>query len=1068
MKKNKILSIILVFIMLATYIAPDFSHAVFAAEDLAYASKEESLEKEEPIQKDLENLNSNQNEDNQINYDKENPENIQNFIEENLSISEKNEIQEVEEDTNSEVKKDDEQSKDGNKDLKNTVIPTINKGLSEMKGQHIHDSATNLYLNGKSGNDAEGRGYSPDKPLKTFGKAKEIATNNQNIKKIIVTGTTELKDTEKEKISLKGTQAEILRGKGFKNYLFEVKENNTASLKNIIIDGKFQSNTERALIDVKNKATLNIESGTILKNNKIKKQSEKDTKGGAIHAVGATINMTGGTIKQNAAVYGGGIYLKDSILNFSGGKILKNTAHRIGHKIVDSEKNNKEYHAAGGGIIADEGATINLSKEAKILGNRSEEIGGGISVGTHAWPDRNNLLIMKGGSIKGNISAGTGGGIYIQAGFKSGGTNKAIINRGEIKNNKVKGESSSNFLFGGGGIYVNGLKYPQPPKRSSFENGKLKLKNAIIVNNKAGFAGAGYAACPISKTKIYVTDGVAIYKNNTTSVTGFQKIDKHSSRGKDLYIKSCTGVSEIGYDYKNHAGIPEYKLSKRMLGGVLNKWRKEDDSFLPLDKYEAKLKDGNELALHTDKTGNDLTESLGQVIISGNSAPVNGGGIGSNGDVTFGKEDEILTKVEVQKKWDIKGKSLPESIEVQLIAKLKNKEYVIETRELTADEGWKTTFEELPTEFNGEPANYTVKELEVPGYTTKIDGNAEDGFIITNSPETDIPKTTKIVGTKTWDDNKNQDGKRPESITIRLLANGKEVDSKKVTAKNNWSWSFTGLDKYDDAGKLINYTITEDTVEDYTSTVKGFDVTNSYTPGKTQVNVRKVWNDSNNQDGKRPEKIKVKLLADGKETGKELVLTEANNWAGSFTGLEAYKLGEKIDYTIEEVEVTGYKTTITGNEKIGYTITNSQTPETTSVHGAKIWKDCNDQDGKRPESITIRLFADGKEVDLKEVTAEDNWEWSFTGLDKYADGELINYTISEDPVEGYTSEVKGFDVVNTHGPGEKEVPGEGEDEDNENPKSGDPGLGQYLLTLSLSLVGIGVLLNKKKNSLNNK
>ena len=46
-----------------------------------------------------------------------------------------------------------------------------------------------------------------------------------------------------------------------------------------------------------------------------------------------------------------------------------------------------------------------------------------------------------------------------------------------------------------------------------------------------------------------------------------------------------------------------------------------------------------------------------------------------------------------------------------------------------------------------------------------------------------------IIGAKTWDDNNNQDGARPASITIRLLANGTEVDSKEVTAADQWEWS---------------------------------------------------------------------------------------------------------------------------------------------------------------------------------------------------------------------------------------------------------------------------------------
>ena len=53
---------------------------------------------------------------------------------------------------------------------------------------------------------------------------------------------------------------------------------------------------------------------------------------------------------------------------------------------------------------------------------------------------------------------------------------------------------------------------------------------------------------------------------------------------------------------------------------------------------------------------------------------------------------------------------------------------------------------------------------------------------------------------------------------------------------------------------------------------------NTYTPAKTEVSVKKVWKDENNQDGKRPSSVTVKLLADGQDTGKTLELTEANGW----------------------------------------------------------------------------------------------------------------------------------------------------------------------------------------------
>ncbi len=107
-------------------------------------------------------------------------------------------------------------------------------------------------------------------------------------------------------------------------------------------------------------------------------------------------------------------------------------------------------------------------------------------------------------------------------------------------------------------------------------------------------------------------------------------------------------------------------------------------------------------------------------------------------------------------------------------------------------------------------------------------------------------------------------------------------------------------------GKAIVYTVEEVAVAGYKSEITGdattgYTITNSYTPGKTEVPVKKVWDDKNNQDGKRPASVTVKLLADGQDTGKTLELNKENNWSGNFTDLDVNKVGKAIKYTIEEV-----------------------------------------------------------------------------------------------------------------------------------------------------------------------
>ena len=339
---------------------------------------------------------------------------------------------------------------------------------------------------------------------------------------------------------------------------------------------------------------------------------------------------------------------------------------------------------------------------------------------------------------------------------------------------------------------------------------------------------------------------------------------------------------------------------------------------------------------------------------------------------------------------------------------------------VTPDEAgnWNYVFKNLPQyDVNGK-ISYTVTEDAVAGYETSV-----SGYNITNTHK---PATLDITGTKTWNDSNNQDGKRPKSITVNLLANGIITDTKTVTADDNWTYSFTDLPKYAN-GQEITYTVSELTVPGYTTTIDdNYNITNSYTPGETSASVTKIWDDADNQDGIRPKSITVALLANGTPTNKTVTLTAANNWTQTITGLPEKADGEYITYTWTEVNVPeGYSLTGTSKNETVTTLTNTHTPELTSITGTKTWKDADNQDGKRPESITVNLFADGTKLKSQSVSADadGNWSYSFTDLPKYANGQEITYTVTEDAVDGYTTESDGYNFINTHQPETTEITG---------------------------------------------
>lgn len=368
------------------------------------------------------------------------------------------------------------------------------------------------------------------------------------------------------------------------------------------------------------------------------------------------------------------------------------------------------------------------------------------------------------------------------------------------------------------------------------------------------------------------------------------------------------------------------------------------------------------------------------------------------------------TEVPVKKVWKDENNQdgkRPTSVTVKLLA---DGQDTGKTLELTEANGWAGSFKDLDADKGGTPIKYTVVEVTVAGYTSEITGDAASGFTITNSYS---PETVDVKATKNWDDANNQDGKRPTKITINLLADGKKVDSKEIqaAADGTWTATFEKLAKYK-AGKEIKYTITEEAVAEYEATITDFTITNKYAPKEIDYKVTKVWNDANNQDGKRPESVTVQLYkkvgnADPVAVeGKKLTLTakdktDANTWVASFTNLPQYEAGKEITYSIKEVDVpAGYESSVTGQ-----VVTNTYNPDTVILSGTKVWKDNNNQDGKRTTSVKVQILNGDKVVQEIEVSEKTGWKFESKKLPKYENGKEIKYTVKETAMTEYKATI---------------------------------------------------------------
>ena len=280
--------------------------------------------------------------------------------------------------------------------------------------------------------------------------------------------------------------------------------------------------------------------------------------------------------------------------------------------------------------------------------------------------------------------------------------------------------------------------------------------------------------------------------------------------------------------------------------------------------------------------------------------------------------------MKVTKAWDDSDNTdgvRPSSVSVQLYA---NGKVSGDPVTLDAANSWKHTWSGLDRNAAGKAITYTVKEVSIPGgYVSETSGDAASGYTITNKH---TPGVTAVCGVKAWDDNDDQDGVRPKSITVNLLADGEKIQSKTVTAANGWKYSFEDLPQFKD-GKKITYTVSEQPVEGYKTTIDGTAITNTHETEKTSVSVEKKWKDQDNKDGSRPSSVSVQLYANGVASGSPVTLDAANSWKHTWSGLDKNASGKAITYTVKETSVPhGYTSTISGDMASGFMVTNSHTP----------------------------------------------------------------------------------------------------------------------------------------------
>lgn len=169
------------------------------------------------------------------------------------------------------------------------------------------------------------------------------------------------------------------------------------------------------------------------------------------------------------------------------------------------------------------------------------------------------------------------------------------------------------------------------------------------------------------------------------------------------------------------------------------------------------------------------------------------------------------------------------------------------------------------------------------------------------------------------------------------------------------------------------------------------------------VSLTTEWNDSDNQDGSRPEKTTVQLTANGQLTGDPVELNADNNWTYEWKQLLAEdEEGTNIVYRVTADAPEDYTAKVTGSADDGFVVTYSHEITKTSVTASVEWDDADDKDGIRPKSVSFQLKADGENVgDAITVNAGSNWTKTWEDLPEKKAGKALTYTVevSDIPTE---------------------------------------------------------------------
>ena len=507
----------------------------------------------------------------------------------------------------------------------------------------------------------------------------------------------------------------------------------------------------------------------------------------------AHLEMSNGSIEDNAGYQGGAVVMYSEARNqrasfeMTGGQLVRNRGYKLGNRTPS-------------GAVHVEGNAEFTLKGGKIEDNiaYSDGKGGGVCVvdrGLQQGGRDHTAFTMKGGSVSGN-SASAGGGIYTYS-------DDVKLSAGEIKDNTARNMGGG--VYSEGNEYLvystlhieNALVVDNHAKKQGggmwfcpTGDAKVYVQNGgLIARNSADEAGDDLVFTGFKDAKYKLTlanrapgggkvswyrDGGLFNPEGTYAETNTEipRFSPDGGNGEPLSFTDATPnvalKSVMSEDvYNLGRGQTSLTISGNTAergggiganGGVII--GKSENIDIPIkkvwenpriphpNKVKVNLKNGDTVIDSITLSESNDWKGVFSNLPAGahytvSEDPVEGYDSAVTGDAERGftvtNTSTAKVSVPVEKKW---VGPAAEKATVRLLADGKD---TGESAELSKSNSWKHSFEGLPKySKSGSVIDYAVAEVPVEGYSSKVTGDAERGFTVTNTVKTgelDVSKT---------------------------------------------------------------------------------------------------------------------------------------------------------------------------------------------------------------------------------------------------------------------------------------------------------------------------------------